>query len=420
MATIHLFGECGFDYRPQDVVSAIKAIDPTTGNSVDVYINSIGGDAYDGIAIYNLLEQAKLNGTVVNVTIVGLAASAASIVAMAASPGCLKMYANASLMVHRAAMGCYGTKEDHQSAAAALEALDASLAQIYGKRMTAVKGGDVADNTLASADLMLATSYLDAKQAIECGLCDGVTEGELKIAALDVSRAKLLGKAYAPVAEKITAAQQAAQAQAAAIPADVAAAKGKENVTKDEILTAFAALTADEQKQVRDTVAADALAAAQTVVADYEAITNLIGAKGDEAIGRLHAWKSSDEAAQAALDEAAKAAEAQAEVAKVDELLSDKTRVTPFVAKQIRAKLTDKSLTFKAAQAWVASLPVIPASQRITAAVDGGAGGTAIKPVLTHEGKAFAQMTGLEQHNLKRSNPDLYNEMRAAHMAGQK
>lgn len=98
---------------------------------LDVHINSPGGDVFDAIAIYNTLKARK--GTVA-VTIDGLAASAASFIAQAATPGHLEMAPFAKMMIHDGfAMGI-GNAADMRILAKQLDDASDNIAAIYAER----------------------------------------------------------------------------------------------------------------------------------------------------------------------------------------------------------------------------------------------------------------------------------------------
>lgn len=98
---------------------------------LDVHINSPGGDVFDAIAIYNTLKARK--GTV-SVTIDGLAASAASFIAQAATPGHLEMAPFAKMMIHDGfAMGI-GNAADMRNLAKQLDDASDNIAAIYAER----------------------------------------------------------------------------------------------------------------------------------------------------------------------------------------------------------------------------------------------------------------------------------------------
>lgn len=106
------------------VRAALNAVEGVDRINLD--INSPGGDAFEGIAIYNLLKD---HPAPVHVRVVGLAASAASIVAMAGDVR--SMRAGAMIMVHRASSYVYGNMARMREIAMTLEAIDGQIADIY-------------------------------------------------------------------------------------------------------------------------------------------------------------------------------------------------------------------------------------------------------------------------------------------------
>ena len=130
---------------------------------LDVRINSWGGVASEGIAMFNALDR---HPATVNVYIDGMAASAATLPAMAASPGRLTIAPNARLAIHEAWNGVVGSKRDFRAAADILEQLDKQLAVMYSKR--------TGDRPAAMLKLMEATTYLTGDEAVKQGFADEV------------------------------------------------------------------------------------------------------------------------------------------------------------------------------------------------------------------------------------------------------
>lgn len=148
--------------------------------TLNVYINSPGGDVFEGVAIYNMLKRHK---AYIRVHVDGLAASIASVIAMAADE--LIMPSNAMLMIHNAWLFTAGNSKDLREAADMLDKVDASIRQSY-----LIKAGDkLAEEDLVS--LMEAESWLTAQEAFDYGLCDVVGESK-QIAAL--ANVELLAK----------------------------------------------------------------------------------------------------------------------------------------------------------------------------------------------------------------------------------
>ena len=136
---------------------------------LDVFINSGGGDAFAGHAIYNILKRYEGETTVY---IDGLAASIASVIAMAGDR--IVMPANALMMIHDAWGGASGNADAHRAFAETLDTLDATIAQVYADR----SGGEAQ----TFAEWMDAETWFTAEEAKAAGLVDEVEENK-KIAA---------------------------------------------------------------------------------------------------------------------------------------------------------------------------------------------------------------------------------------------
>jgi ATP-dependent protease ClpP protease subunit len=165
-AEIMLYGEIGFDFTARDFTNQLAALGELT--QLDIRINSPGGIGSDGIAIYNALVRHPAQKTVY---IDAAAYSAASIVAMAASPGQLKMAFNARMMIHNGWAFMMGDKNDLRKEADSLELLDGTIAATYQKRMTDASK----DEILA---LMDEETWFDAEAALEAGLIDEILQGD--------------------------------------------------------------------------------------------------------------------------------------------------------------------------------------------------------------------------------------------------
>lgn len=138
-------------------------------------INSPGGSVFDAVAIYNALQRHS--GTV-TVWIDGIAASAASYIAMAGDE--IVMPENAFLMIHDPAGMVMGTAIDMRAMAEALDKIKGSLLQGY-----AAKSGRPQEEI---APLMAAETWLDAKDALDLGFADRIAEPVRIAARFDVGR----------------------------------------------------------------------------------------------------------------------------------------------------------------------------------------------------------------------------------------
>lgn len=131
-----------------------------SGKDVVVNINSPGGDMFEGIAIYNLLAAHKGK---VTVNVMGLAASAASIIAMAGDE--ILMGEGAQLMIHNSWGMVIGNRHDLAAAAETFTGFDQSLADIYHAR-TGMKMAEI-------VKLMDAETFMRAEEAVSGGFADG-------------------------------------------------------------------------------------------------------------------------------------------------------------------------------------------------------------------------------------------------------
>ena len=145
------------------------------GDSVRVEINSPGGDVFAGLAIYNGLRNS---GKKVNVRVLGLAASAASLVAMAGDT--IEMPENSFMMVHNPWGFAMGGASDMRDTADMLDKLGASLASTYAKRT-----GKSAEEITALLD---AETWMSAAEAVDAGFATAVISEVPVKAAFDLDR----------------------------------------------------------------------------------------------------------------------------------------------------------------------------------------------------------------------------------------
>lgn len=145
------------------------------GTPIDLRLNSPGGSVFDAVAIHNALKRHA--GTV-TAWIDGIAASAASYVAMAGDE--IVMPENAFLMIHDPAGLVMGTAADMRAMAEALDKVGGSLAAGY-----AAKSARPIDEIAA---LMAAETWLDASEALALGFADRLVEPVRIAARFDIAR----------------------------------------------------------------------------------------------------------------------------------------------------------------------------------------------------------------------------------------
>ena len=132
---------------------------------VEVQINSPGGDMFEGIAIYNVLRE---HPQAVTVKVMGMAASAASVIAMAGDT--IEIGAASFLMIHNCWVLAMGNRHDMRETADFLEPFDAAMVSLYGQR-SGQKPADI-------AKMMDAETFLSGSQAIEKGFADALLSAD--------------------------------------------------------------------------------------------------------------------------------------------------------------------------------------------------------------------------------------------------
>lgn len=158
VAVVDLFGEIGWDVWADEFVRDLAAI---TAPSINLNINSPGGDAWDGFAIYNALVMHPAN---VTAHITGIAASAASFIAMAGDT--IIAHRPSQMMIHDASGLCFGNAADMTETAAILDQLSNEIAAVYARRA----GGTVDD----WRELMRAETWYGPDSALAVGLVNSI------------------------------------------------------------------------------------------------------------------------------------------------------------------------------------------------------------------------------------------------------
>ncbi|WIK10306.1 Clp protease ClpP [Klebsiella pneumoniae] len=195
--TISVFDVIGQDYWGEGITAKriAGALRAMNGADVTVNINSPGGDMFEGLAIYNLLREYEGH---VTVKVLGIAASAASIIAMAGDD--IQIGRGAFLMIHNCWLYAMGNRHDFAELAQSLEPFDTAMADIYAAR----PGLDIA----AVQKLMDAESYIGGSDAVAKGLADSllsadaVSDGDESPAAALRKLDALLAKTNTPRSER--------------------------------------------------------------------------------------------------------------------------------------------------------------------------------------------------------------------------
>ncbi len=165
--SISVFDVIGQDYWGEGVTAKriAGALRAMNGADVTVNINSPGGDMFEGLAIYNLLREYEGR---VTVKVLGIAASAASVIAMAGDD--IQIGRGAFLMIHNCWVYAMGNRHDFAELAQSLEPFDNAMADIYAAR----SGLDMG----AVQKLMDAESYIGGSDAVAKGLADSLLSAD--------------------------------------------------------------------------------------------------------------------------------------------------------------------------------------------------------------------------------------------------
>jgi len=190
--TITVYGVIGEDWYGEGVTlkridAALRAIGE---RDVTVYINSPGGDMFEGIAIYNRLREHSHK---VTTKVLGMAASAASVIYLAGSERAVA--SSAFLMIHNCWTFLAGNRHYLRDVADDMEEFDAAMADLYAE----TSGQPVPD----MAEMMDDETFIRGKRAVELGLATGllsaaeITERETEetgqgnaLKAMDIALAK--------------------------------------------------------------------------------------------------------------------------------------------------------------------------------------------------------------------------------------
>jgi ATP-dependent Clp protease protease subunit len=161
---ITMFDTIGEDFWTGGGVTAKKVISQLRAigdRPVEVQLNSPGGDMFEGIAIYNALREHQQE---ITVKVMGMAASAASIIAMAGDK--IEIGAASFLMIHNAWVLAIGNRHDMMETATFLEPFDAAMRDVYAQR-TGLKADEI-------AAMMDAETWISGSTAIEKGFADAL------------------------------------------------------------------------------------------------------------------------------------------------------------------------------------------------------------------------------------------------------
>lgn len=140
---------------------------------VVVRIDSPGGEVWQASGIIQAINERRKGGDKVTAVIDGLAASAASLIAV--TPEFTSMAPMAKMMIHQASAWVYGNADDLRKLAGVLESTDTSMVNLYSKKMSKNK-----DEIQA---MLKEETWFSAEEALEVSLVDEIYEVENRASA---------------------------------------------------------------------------------------------------------------------------------------------------------------------------------------------------------------------------------------------
>jgi ATP-dependent Clp endopeptidase proteolytic subunit ClpP len=166
-AELRIFGEIGWEVLASDLIAKLDALGDI---DLDVRINSVGGSVIEGMHIYNRLRLHKGG---VEVTIEGIAASMATVIACAGKT--VRMMDAGWFMVHDPSGMSWGTAEDMRKAAEVLDKMRDTIVDVYVART----GKDRAEVETMMDD----ETWMNPEEAKAHGFIDEIVEIDMQIAA---------------------------------------------------------------------------------------------------------------------------------------------------------------------------------------------------------------------------------------------
>jgi ATP-dependent Clp endopeptidase proteolytic subunit ClpP len=174
-ADVYIFDEIGtFGLTAQSFIEEIKSYKDTP---MSLHINCVGGDVFEGMAIYNVLKKRTARTTVY---IEGIAASMGSVIALAGDE--VVMAENSLFMIHNAWGGAMGEATEIRKTAALLDKISGEIADIYTKKT------NLPYNRVK--EMMDEETWLSADEAFNLGFIDSISDAIKVAAKYDVSKFK--------------------------------------------------------------------------------------------------------------------------------------------------------------------------------------------------------------------------------------
>lgn len=189
-ADIFIYDEIGYwGVTAKQFVNDLRALGDVT--HINLYINSPGGDVFDGIAIYNALKH---HGAAITVHIDGLAASMASVIAMVGNP--VIMPENTMMMIHKPWGFAGGDASDMRDYADLLDKVESVLIPAYAQK--------TGKSTEEIAAMLEDETWMNGSECLELGFADQVTPSLQAMACIHSKRIEEFEKMPKSIRNMIT------------------------------------------------------------------------------------------------------------------------------------------------------------------------------------------------------------------------
>lgn len=359
--------------------------------TIRLRVNSPGGDVFEGIAIYSILKSSPAR---IVVEVDGLAASAASFVAMAGDE--IRVAKGGMFMIHEARCMYVndGTSDGLREEAELLDKLNNTLVDFYAPR--AEKAGKTRDEIVAA---MAAETWLTAEEAIAWGLADSIADTEADVEVAAIAKARPRGR---ELFTRFAALAGGRQLETSMKFANIAKKlKLKAEATEEQVIEQIDEITEDlDEKDKR-------IQELESQVAEMQRqIDELLGASETdapaEAVAKIRAGavaRTQLANVQAQLDTLRGQVEAGERENLLAKLRAEK-KVTPAMERDFVATMSlDQLKAFAAVAPRIAHDPI--AQPPVASAL------------VAPGGKKWADMKPAERARLKHDHPELYDAMRA-------
>jgi ATP-dependent Clp protease protease subunit len=369
--------------------------------TITIKMSSPGGAAFEGMAIRSMLSAHPAR---VTCEIEGLAASAASVIAMGAD--CIKMHEGSAMMVHEASTMTGGDIQEHERAIAALTALNDGMASVYAARSGM-------DKTECLA-LMAAETWLTPSQAVEKKMADEVVKAKQPSAAPTAFDLTPFHYRNAPQQFAAAATQEFTATAKQPPPLE------KKTMSFARIATALGLDSSAEEAAVTGAVA-KLQARANAAEAPLAELRSITGAQDvDSMIGAVRGFAEAAKQLpelKAQLAEQTKANEEQerASIVAADAVDPEGRRLTPALIALFATKPVSELKAFVAVAPHVVVMQQSAKKQPAVTSSASVGGGSPASQIVTHEGKSWEQMTPAAKHNLHVDAPEIYAALKANH-----